>query len=339
MTERAAGRLQATDPRRLLLWMPMLSAVVGLLLLGVFGLAVPVYVAVLLLILGFGLLALFGPARIRETLLVAAPQVYVLLLLFSWGTALYLLPGHPASGLVLLATSLHLPTIYVFLFLQWPPALALRLSSLTLALFLLLTLPHAWATCTQFGVYQGPGLPLTLLFAHGALLAVLHSFSQARDQLAHEQERSRLMHELAHRDPLTSLLNRRALENDLTGSAVGCLLAVIDIDGLKQVNDTQGHAAGDRLLTLFGEGFGRRAAADGAQAYRISGDEFALLLPGAAPARATALLAAVLAEVRAVFPLAAASMGLARRRGDESPGGWLSRADQAMYADKRQVRV
>lgn len=339
MIRLSAARLQATDPRRLLLWMPVVSSVVGLLLLWSFGLAIPVYVAVLLLLMGFGGCALFGPARLQGPLLVAAPQVYSLLLLLAWGVALYVLPGHPASGMALLAASLHLPTIYVFLFLQWPPALAVRLSSLTLAVFLGITLPHTWITRAEFGPYEGPGLPLTLLFAHGTLLAVLHSFSQVRDQLAQEQERTRQMHELAHRDPLTGLRNRRALEDDLLGAAAGCLLAVIDIDGLKQINDTQGHAAGDRLLTLFGEGFGRLVGASGAQAYRISGDEFALLMPGADEERVTALLASVLAGVRADFPPAAASMGVARRLGGESPGVWLSRADQAMYARKRLVRA
>lgn len=339
MIRRATERLRTTDPRRLLLWMPAVSAVVGLLLLWDFGLASPVYVAILLLILGFDLLALFGPVRARDTLLVAAPQVYSLLLLLAWGTALYLLPDHPASGMVLLAASLHLPTIYVFLFLLWPPAVSLRLATLTLTLFLALTLPHSWATRRSFTPYEGIGLPLTLLFAHGALLAVQYSFSRARDELAREQDRARLMHELAHRDPLTGLHNRRALEEDLCGAAPGCLLAVLDVDGLKGVNDTQGHAAGDRLLRLFGEGFGRHAGAGGGRAYRISGDEFALLLPDTAEAQATALLGDVVAGVRADFPLAAASMGLARRRGGEDPGGWLSRADQAMYAQKRLSRA
>ena len=335
----AAERLRATDPQRLLLWMPMISSVVGLLLLEAFGLSGPLYVGILLLLLGFGLLALFGPRGLRGTLLVVAPQVYSLLLLLAWGAALYLLPGHPASGMVLLAAGLHLPTIYVFVFLQWPPRLAFRLSVLTLLLFLALTVPHTWVTRAQFGPYQGPGLPLTLLFAHGTLLLVLQSFSQARDQLAHEQERARLMHELAHRDPLTGLLNRRALETDLRGAAPGGLLAVIDVDGLKQVNDTLGHAAGDRLLTLFAEGFGRQAAAGGGQAYRISGDEFALLMPDREAEEVEALLAEVVAQVRGTYPFAAASMGLARRRHAESSEGWLSRADGAMYAQKRLSRL
>ncbi|WP_050920940.1 sensor domain-containing diguanylate cyclase [Deinococcus gobiensis] len=336
MIRRASTQLQLTDPLRLLLWMPAVSAAVGLLLLRLLHLSAPVYAAILLVILCFGLLALFGPARLRGLLLVAAPQVYITLLLFSWTTALYVLPDHPASGMVLLAASLHLPSIYVFLFLQWPSRLALRLASLSLALFIGLTLPHAWATrASSSGPYEGVGLPLTLLFAHGTLLAVLHSFSRARDELAHEQERSRLMRELAHRDHLTGLHNRRALEDDLAGAAAGFLLAVIDIDGLKQVNDTHGHAAGDQLLQLFGEGFRQ----GGGRAYRISGDEFALLMPDTSEAQMQARLTAVLTGVRRVFPLAAASMGLARREVGESPDSWLSRADQAMYARKRLARA
>ncbi|WP_285892315.1 sensor domain-containing diguanylate cyclase [Deinococcus taeanensis] len=85
----------------------------------------------------------------------------------------------------------------------------------------------------------------------------------------------------ARRDALTGLYNRRAFEEDLTereGAGAGFTLALIDLDGLKGVNDSEGHAQGDRLLQVFGTALGTQGA-EHCAAYRLGGDEFALLLP------------------------------------------------------------
>ncbi|TDC10031.1 sensor domain-containing diguanylate cyclase, partial [Streptomyces sp. 8K308] len=94
---------------------------------------------------------------------------------------------------------------------------------------------------------------------------------------------------LAFTDPLTGLANRRAVEIRLdealerhraTGEVVS--LVVCDVNGLKKVNDTFGHATGDRLLERFGSVLSRcGAAVPGALAARLGGDEFCLLAVGA----------------------------------------------------------
>ncbi|TDC69071.1 GGDEF domain-containing protein, partial [Streptomyces hainanensis] len=93
---------------------------------------------------------------------------------------------------------------------------------------------------------------------------------------------------LAFTDPLTGLANRRAVEIRLdealerhraTGEVVS--LVVCDVNGLKKVNDTFGHAVGDRLLERFGSVLSRCGAAlPGALAARLGGDEFCLLAVG-----------------------------------------------------------
>ncbi|HEX9964982.1 MAG TPA: EAL domain-containing protein [Allosphingosinicella sp.] len=90
---------------------------------------------------------------------------------------------------------------------------------------------------------------------------------------------------IADTDPLTGLANRRAFLRALGRRAAGLArtrkgfaLAVVDLDGFKPINDTFGHAAGDRVLEGIGSRLAR-AAGEGALIARTGGDEFALLLP------------------------------------------------------------
>ncbi|TXS05897.1 GGDEF domain-containing protein [Streptomyces sp. col6] len=103
-----------------------------------------------------------------------------------------------------------------------------------------------------------------------------------------QTERLEEVRKLAFTDPLTGLANRRAVDVRLDeaveqhradGAVVS--LVVCDLNGLKWVNDTHGHAVGDRLLERFGSVLSRCAAIlPGALAARLGGDEFCLLAVG-----------------------------------------------------------
>ncbi|GGT57750.1 GGDEF domain-containing protein [Streptomyces purpureus] len=103
-----------------------------------------------------------------------------------------------------------------------------------------------------------------------------------------QAERLEEVRRLAFTDPLTGLANRRAVDTRLDeaieryradGSVVS--LVVCDLNGLKRVNDTHGHAVGDRLLERFGSVLSRCGAMlPGALAARLGGDEFCLLSVG-----------------------------------------------------------
>ncbi|MER5362466.1 diguanylate cyclase [Streptomyces sp. NPDC002785] len=103
-----------------------------------------------------------------------------------------------------------------------------------------------------------------------------------------QTERLEEVRKLAFTDPLTGLANRRAVDVRLDeaveqhrteGSVVS--LVVCDLNGLKRVNDTHGHAVGDRLLERFGSVLSRCGAMlPGALAARLGGDEFCLLAVG-----------------------------------------------------------
>lgn len=89
--------------------------------------------------------------------------------------------------------------------------------------------------------------------------------------------------QLAYRDPLTGLENRRAWDEAIAGYAEsGRTLSVcmIDLDGLKVINDTQGHDAGDRCLSQFGKDLSTSTHTNG-RAFRFGGDEYGMLLPDA----------------------------------------------------------
>jgi diguanylate cyclase (GGDEF)-like protein len=124
----------------------------------------------------------------------------------------------------------------------------------------------------------------------------------------------RMLGELAERDPLTGLLNRRAVEPRFAEllSAGYATIALVDIDHFKQVNDSRGHVIGDEVLRTVAEVLGQD---DDALAVRLGGEEFMLLLRGNnAATRAEHLRAALPARIAAQVPglghLVTASMGL-----------------------------
>ncbi|MFB8747795.1 GGDEF domain-containing protein [Streptomyces parvulus] len=103
-----------------------------------------------------------------------------------------------------------------------------------------------------------------------------------------QAERLEEVRRLAYTDALTGLANRRAVDAALDeaverhrGEGVVVSLVVCDLNGLKRVNDTHGHAVGDRLLERFGSVLSLCGAMlPGALAARLGGDEFCLLAVG-----------------------------------------------------------
>lgn len=160
--------------------------------------------------------------------------------------------------------------------------------------------------------------------------------------LAREQvRRAEGYRDLAYRDPLTDLPNRRAFEEhlaELVAAASGGALLTIDVDRFKSVNDEHGHAAGDRVLRAVAHAIGGALRVDDTAA-RIGGDEFAVLLPGAPTGSATRVAErirrAVAADADADAPVTV-SIGVAPLATD--PRGALLAADVALYAAKAAGR-
>jgi diguanylate cyclase (GGDEF)-like protein len=145
------------------------------------------------------------------------------------------------------------------------------------------------------------------------------------------RDRQRLeLTRLSRTDPLTGCLNRRGLEDRVARAIAGgnpFAIVTLDLDGLKGINDRDGHAAGDALLCATVERLGD-ALRPNAAVGRLEGDEFAVVLPGADRDGA----AQVLARARSTVP---ASFGLAAFPADGTTIDALFRhADAGVYAQK-----
>lgn len=159
---------------------------------------------------------------------------------------------------------------------------------------------------------------------------------------------------LAFTDPSTGLPNRRAFtERAGAWLAAGCgedrdgfMIALIDIDRFKHVNDDYGHAAGDSLVKLVGERLAD-ALPDDAIIARVGGDEFAICTSLHGGQSAAALGSELAAAARKPFDLGnftaavSISLGLVEIASDEACadlGLLLNRADLALYASKNSGR-
>jgi diguanylate cyclase (GGDEF)-like protein len=169
-------------------------------------------------------------------------------------------------------------------------------------------------------------------------LAVLVGL-QAEQRRSLLRERDRLVRELragALRDQLTGLANRRAWDERFalelqraTRSGLPLSVAVVDLDGLKRVNDTFGHAEGDRLIQRAAAAW-RLAVRDVDFIARLGGDEFFVLLPDCPQPEAEAVAHRLL---HAVDGHPFASIGVATWEG-EAGDALVARADRAMYDAK-----
>ncbi len=153
---------------------------------------------------------------------------------------------------------------------------------------------------------------------------------------------------LAYRDPLTNLRNRRFFSERLgeevcrvaRRSSVMSLICV-DVNDFKQVNDSMGHAAGDRALIAVGRFLESLTRAEDL-CCRVGGDEFVVLLPDTDEVACRAVVDRLKVHLAALEGVGLGRRGLAIGASTWQPGDdeirMLSRADEEMYADKRAAR-
>lgn len=159
--------------------------------------------------------------------------------------------------------------------------------------------------------------------------------------------REAALEDLALRDPLTGLLNRRALDDRAAGAfdlgdelARPVAIVAVDIDGLKQINDSAGHAQGDQVIrrtaAALTEGFGPLRSSVVA---RVGGDEFTVLVSGSDVELAEKTINTVCDEVVAGELRIGLSAGLAAAvltpESSLTVTQLFAAADRAQYVAKR----
>ena len=149
---------------------------------------------------------------------------------------------------------------------------------------------HLWPSVEQGGM--DPVVPALLVFALVVLIitaAIATTFLQPFDELADSQAQLEVLYREAREDSLhdglTGLGNHRSFQEELDRQLdlfrrhqVPVALLLLDLDDLKVVNDGEGHPAGDRLIVGMANAI-RDTLRYGDRAFRIGGDEFAVLLP------------------------------------------------------------
>jgi len=211
------------------------------------------------------------------------------------------------------------------------------------------------------------GSPLALLGEHGLLYAYMslstglafaifgHRLGSTADHLLHQRRALRRANHrlrwLSEVDPLTGVLNRRALQARLKGElkraqrdGTPLALLMLDLDHFKRVNDAFGHIAGDGVLRRVGRHLRRLARATDSVG-RIGGEEFLAVLPatGIAEARSSAerlRISIGTAPANASTPAVTVSIGvlvLVDPDPAEMDGG-LALVDAALYRAKAEGR-
>jgi len=200
-----------------------------------------------------------------------------------------------------------------------------------------------WGTLRGFGPFAEapPVESIRLLQAYVGVMAIAGiAFATTVDERRRAEAQ---LHELATTDPLTGLVNYRRLLEALrqeiarsrrTGRPFALLL--VDMDGLKKINDRFGHLAGSRAICRVADQL-RRSTRETDVVARFGGDEFAVVLPESADAGGQAVLTRVSDNLAVDAPLPAVTVSGGHAvfpRDGDSPTLLLRAADRELYAAK-----
>ncbi|WP_248738975.1 GGDEF domain-containing protein [Pseudomonas kribbensis] len=278
-------------------------------------------------------------------------------LMFLVWLALLLLPEDPSwSKIMLVANSLLVAALMLRAsLLLRPHGKSLSIGAVQLRYVLLI---HGAFYFTKAIIAVTPGTLIDLAslrgeiiqisLVEGAMAIMLIALSMTGTE---RYRREKQIAELAARDPLTALYNRRALEvraprllGEVSSARPGALL-LIDIDNFKLINDLYGHTAGDRLLISLSEMI-RSQLPQGALAARLGGDEFVMLLGDASHEQIMVLGSELREQFQAMTAQAyitpeAVTLSIGAKVFDQPPASLaalIEQGDSALYESKRGGR-
>lgn len=216
--------------------------------------------------------------------------------------------------------------------LAYPPIGVALMGSLMVATYLAIAL----------ATLDSPGnivVPAAVLTVYTAMIA--WSSHNQWDMAEQRELLAQHLATLASTDELTFCQNRRAFHHRLNvvltraNEQRPVSLCVLDLDGFKQVNDTRGHAAGDRVLVAVARAL-LAASRETDSVGRLGGDEFSVLLPDTTAASATAAGRRLLDSITAAVASdgVSASIGIATTSTPITADALVAAADQLMYEAK-----
>ena len=177
--------------------------------------------------------------------------------------------------------------------------------------------------------------------------SLLAEVARLRGEIARLEQRVELLDRLAHQDSLIQVPNRRGFMRQLdrlidraTRYGDRSAMLFVDIDGLKMINDTFGHGAGDEALIQVANMLSSGVRKSDCVA-RLGGDEFGILLERANEDTARETAARLVSRIAGsefcfegtCLPLSVA-VGIAAIEPGDRPEAVMARADQAMYREK-----
>lgn len=239
-----------------------------------------------------------------------------------------------------------IPVMYGLTFVMYPPQKALLTSSIFLTSILIPGIVYGFIKWNAIG-FKSDLMLLFQVYASGAIyISLFYVIAALKDRISEVDTWAALATSRANTDALTKAYSRakiiEILDSCMSANKLHGLLisiAFIDVDHLKQINDTYGHAAGDYVLRRVVEllsGHLREQDALG----RIGGDEFLLVLPGMDFQQAQRIVNRLSQAVSdAVFEnieKVTISIGVVSKQDGESKESLLARADEEMYKAKRR---
>ena len=230
----------------------------AVLIYSMLSIALPVTLLLLMLLPARGLRNLYGALLAAIVPLQLAVGLWLIYYFSATTTALFIntyMPVKPVSGYVLSITG---SACFCIAFLAGVVLLIKRNSEdmaalLAVLLFCFVTL----AFFKQMGIS-------TIMFSAAGISLIISLLRNSYD--------------MVYRDDLTGLLGRRALNERLKGLAGNYVIAMMDVDHFKKINDIYGHDIGDEVLNMVGKHIA--AVQGGGTAYRYGGEEFCIVFAG-----------------------------------------------------------
>ncbi len=202
--------------------------------------------------------------------------------------------------------------------------------------------PSVYRVRTKDGVHLWLETQASVIYHNGRPHAVQ---GIARDVTKRKEEEARLFYLSTH-DALTGLYNRAFFDDEIArierGRRFPVSIVMVDVDGLKLVNDVRGHAAGDEILKMTASILQASCRAEDVVA-RVGGDEFAILLPDTDSSTVGEVVARIRGNVEtqegntSISPLGL-SLGTATAAKGASLSETVKRADMEMYRAKPTLK-